>query len=94
MVGRSTVPKPVSVVGTQITSRKRDTTLSAVVIAFPYLALNGSNTVIHFLSLIGSTKNKPPTLVKSRHGHESCFIIMFQLSFTVVTESKVQSYPQ
>lgn len=66
MVGRSTVPKPVSVVGTQMTSRQRDTTLITAVIAFPYLALNGSNMVINFLSLIGSTKNMPPTLVKRR----------------------------
>lgn len=62
MVGRLTVPKPVSVVGTQITSSKREITLMAVVIAFPYLAWKGSSMVMHRLSLMGSTKTKPPTL--------------------------------
>lgn len=61
-VGRRTVPKPVSVVGTQITSSRREITLMAVVIALPYLAWKGSSMVMHCLSLMGSTKTKPPAL--------------------------------
>lgn len=55
-----TVPKPVRVVGIQITSRKRETTLITAVIAFPYLWWNGSSSVTQFVFLIGSTKAKPP----------------------------------
>lgn len=64
IVGCLTVPKPVRVVGNQITSRKRETRLSAVVIAFPYLNWKGSSIVIHFLSLIGLTNKAPPTFRK------------------------------
>lgn len=63
-MGWYTVPKPVSVVGTQTTSRKSETRLSAVVITFPYLTWKGSSIVIQFLSLIGLTNTKPPIFYK------------------------------
>lgn len=74
VVGCITVPKPVSVVGTQITSSKRETRLSAVVIAFPYLKWKGSSIVIQFLSLIWLTNKAPPTFRKRGEENNQYFL--------------------
>lgn len=63
----NTIPKPVSVAGTQITSTQREPMLIMAVITFPYLCWKGSSIVMQFLFLSGSTKTKPPLKKDLKH---------------------------
>lgn len=63
------LPKPISVVGTQVRSRNMDIRLITAARTFPYLIWKGSIIVTKFLSLIGLANTKPP-FIKGKNTSE------------------------